>query len=1447
MKRQWQQSPAPGETMVRFVGDRVRFELRDPEGRARPPAWRAFLRTNIGRAAVLREEIITAVEEGRPPSLDSWRDIPLHWEEGVWRLELPLAEVGWFEAKTYALDSRGWQHWPDGPNVGLSVQPNTCRTANLIYCAFTRMFGPTKQARTTTPDPLEERMNELDRRGYTVIPASGTFRDLIRELPHIFDELGCRILHLLPIHPTPTTFARFGRFGSPYACLDLLAVDPALVEFDQRTTGLQQFGELVHAVHARGGRLFLDIVINHTGWGSKLWEDHPEWFQRNPDGTFKSPGAWGNVWGDLVELRHDLPELRRCIADALVEWCRRGVDGFRCDAGYMIPLDAWRYIIARVRREYPDTVFLLEGLGGSWEATERLLTKGNMQWAYSELFQNYTGPQVAWYLDYALDRSRHSGLYVHYSETHDNLRLAAKGRVWSLLRNRLCALTSVSGAFGFTCGVEWLATERVDVHASRGLAWGNPDNLVPELRKLNRLLADHPCFFDHARLRRLSPPDSPVYVLLRQAAETGDVVLVAVNTDPDHAHGVRIPPPDLANTPLAQAMERLGDWIELLDQAVPTMAWDPTAGLRIDLEPGAAVCLSPGPAAPAPRGEEYRLRRAREAFVLQALSRVAPVENLGGVDLAGLARRVGRDPEGFLATAARLASTPPEEQAQAAARLAPDPNLYPAVVPWSLADRHRLTPWPPRHWLMVEDDGPFRLRLEFPGQHALNIESVPAGGRHVAAVWNDGRDAGPAFLRLERYAGEPVRVEATLERLPAGPEEALRRAAAIRPTMVLLTNGRGGMARLPVDFGRVQSKYDCLLAANLHPAAPVDRHVFVKRARLWVNADGFISALDGSCLEDFQEGPPARWEFGAHAGDGRLVRIEVEAWMPPGRNATCLRFRRPATPPTGERTLPPEGDVRLTVRLDLEDRNFHHITLGTPEADQHFRTHTRRLEEAEGFAFHPAPERRLQAVCRGGRYHPEPEWCRAIPHPVEQSRGLEPLGDAWSPGWFEVPLPAGGEATLEVEAAEPAPPAEQPPLPLRDAPVVSKDDPWGQALARAARAFLVRRSPGWTVVAGYPWFLDWGRDTLICARGLLAAGWVDEVRDILRVFGRFEEAGTLPNAIFGEDASNRDTSDAPLWYGLVCAELADRTGDDLGRIEVAGGGRSLADVLRSIAAGYLKGTPNGIRVDPESALVWSPAHFTWMDTNHPAGTPREGYPVEIQALWIRLLEWLDRAGLPPVNEPWGALARHAREAFERLFWLDGRGWWADVLLAPKGRAAADAAPQDALRSNAVVPAALGLGRPEQSRRTLLAVRRWLLVPGALRSLAPLPVHPPLPIHGPDGRLLNDPERPYRGRYEGPEDTARKPAYHNGTAWTWTLPLFCEAMAKVWPEDGQALAAARSILAGMVPLWRAGCAGQFPEIMDGDAPHTQRGCDAQAWAATEALRVWLLLDRAGQPS
>jgi starch synthase (maltosyl-transferring) len=383
-------TPAPGERLLRFVGDKIIFHAARGKNSAqknlralpphqprtrRPIAPRNHFRARRRRRR--RRRVVARFADAK--NADGWQ------------IELPLAEVGYFKAKAYLLDEKNWQHWPDGADVGISVHPNFARTANTIYCAFTRLFGATKNLSSTADEKLEAQFKSLEALGYATLPPSGKLRDLAKQLPHIVQTLGCRILHLLPIHPTPTTYARFGRFGSPYAALDMTAIDPALVEFDKRATGVDQFCELTYAAHSLGARVFIDIVINHTGWGSYLQENHPEFFLKNPDGSFASPGAWGTVWEDLVELEQHDVALWDKIADALVTCCRRGVDGFRCDAGYKIPVVAWQYIIARVQNEFPETIFLLEGLGGSWEATENLLTDGGMQWAYSELFQNYSG------------------------------------------------------------------------------------------------------------------------------------------------------------------------------------------------------------------------------------------------------------------------------------------------------------------------------------------------------------------------------------------------------------------------------------------------------------------------------------------------------------------------------------------------------------------------------------------------------------------------------------------------------------------------------------------------------------------------------------------------------------------------------------------------------------------------------------------------------------------------------------------------------------------------------------------------------------------------------------------------------------------------------------------------------------------------------------------------
>ena len=1422
--------PQPGDRLAAYVGDSLLLALEHES--FKKPGWRAFLRTNLGRGALTRREVIARAGGREGESLTfggaSWRDIPLQAGDGRWSLNLACTEVGFFRAKAYVVDPIGYQHWPDGSDLGISVLPDNLRSGNTIYCAFPRMFGPSR-THEHTADPVQEAVyQQMERDGYTVIPKSGTLRDLTARLDHIINVLGCRILHLLPIGPVPTVTAKMGRFGSPYAIQDMTAIDPALIDFDQRATGVEQFRELADGVHLRGGRLFLDIVVNHTGWHSALMESRPDLYKRNPDGTFKSPGAWGIVWGDLVELDQHLPELWEVIAESLLEWCKRGVDGFRCDAGYMVPLPAWQYVIARVRESFPNAVFLLEGLGGAWELTESLLTEGGMQWAYSELFQNYDPRQVSSYIDHTLKQSYRMGPLVHYSETHDNLRLAEKGVVWSLMRNRLCALSSQSGAFGFTCGVEWLANEKVDVHESRGLAWGSKNNIVSELSALNRLLSEHPCFHDGARTERISNDDSWVLALSRHSADGLDRGLVIINLDQSNPHTL-----DISRL----AWESLGSpGIDLLGQEPPLIEKQDDL-ICIRLNEGACYFLSDRSEPTGLCGQDYRKARARAAWAIQKLSERLPIESLGKFDWKELAALVDSDPLAFLAALPRLDS-PPSEFINVL-RDEMKRKAYPQALLWTPDDLNRVFLVPPDHSVIISDTTPFEATIKLPGRHPINLRSIPAKGSHIASIspvkWLSVSE--DVHLELNRFAeAKGKRSTATLRYLADLPSRRKPGPDAI----ALLTNGRGAMARLHADLGRITSKYDCALGANLHPTAPCDRHIFVKRIRVWVNADGFITELNGETLVRFDSGPPADWVFVGHAGDGRAAEICLTADLMPGSNTLVLRFERPNMPPERGKDLPDTTNVRLIARLDLEDRSFHQETKRWDGADDYFNRIT--SPNQNGFVFQPAPDRRLEAMVDSGSFNMEPEWSLNLSHAIEGTRGMPDCGDAWSPGWFDIELPKGKAVHLVVTAETEIPGGwadfkdhrRNVLAPLKE---LAKT-PFERYLIPNLNAFMVVRDGGSSIIAGYPWFLDWGRDTLIVCRGMIACGLAEEAGRILVTYAALEKDGTLPNMLSADSTANRDTSDAPLWFALASMEAANTLGESFLQSPLSDG-RKLIDALQAIAEGYLAGTPNGIKVDHDSGLVWSPPHFTWMDTNYPASSPREGYPVEIQALWLCLLRFLYK-NLPKTKaSKWLDLAELVESSLNN-FWLETEKYFADVLIAHSGCPAREARPADHLRPNQLFLISLGLVQGARAQSAVSAVWRRLLIPGAMRTLAPLPVKTLLPVRASWGGLLNDPARPYWGRYEGDEDTRRKPAYHNGTAWVWPLGVFCEAIAMAWPNDPAARAAALAILGSVDNMLADGCLGHLPEIMDGDAPHTPRGCDAQAWSLSEILRVWRLL-------
>lgn len=1424
------QTPAPGLRMVRFRGDTVTIALEAP------PAWRgaAWLRTNIGRVSVARREIIREVVRDESPLNRDWFDIPMRKTTASrFEVRIPLAEVGHFQAKAYYLpEGEPDPVWPEGDNTVFNVAPADCCCGNIIYNAFVRQFGPNKIKRLEMDPETADCVQRLDGDGYTVIPKSGTFRDLIRELDFIMGELGCRYIQLLPIHPTPTTYARMGRFGSPYAALSFTEVDPALAEFDPRATPLEQFAELVDAVHARGGRLLMDIAINHTGWAAALHETHPQWLCRDEHGRIEMPGAWGVTWADLTKLDYSHRDLWVYMADVFLTWCRRGVDGFRCDAGYMIPVSAWRFMTARVREEYPDTIFFLEGLGGKITVTRDLLNRANLDWAYSELFQNYDRGQIEWYLSQAWEIQQQDGLLIHFAETHDNNRLAARSTTWAMMRTALCALFSQNGGFAFANGVEWFAREKIMVHEAPSLNWGAAENQVRHIRRLTGLLKNHPAFHDQVAVRMIQKGAANALALLRHHPPTDRRLIVLVNLDDGQSA-------DLAWERQTEMGDDLRDLLSGRRIDVRTEG----ATQALTLAPGQVLCLSDGasgmwmediPLIP-DRVWEQRLR----AKALDVHRFYHGIGDMGDMDLAAAAKQLEADPVEFCRS-----MNPDGEEAR--------------VIPWHWPDDLRRTVMlPPGHFLLVTADVPFRGALidrERTGEERVlsQEEGMPCGsffaeGRKTwfALFSHPGLPERhrPVVLRMAIY--EPsgaVHRDAPLLVLArpgsAGVQRVFRRRELLaRPLLFLGTNGRGAMLRAHAAWGKLASRYDALLAGNLNPLYPEDRWVMFTRCRAWVLYQGFSYEIGLDCLDAVVAAPgeAACWRYHIPTGQGEDIALSIALRMIPGENAVHLSlFRHPSAGIRGR--LPDDRLVDIVLRPDIEDRNFHDTTKAFTGPEQ-------RWPEAvtagdRGFTFAPAPDRRLMVEISKGVFAAAPEWQYMVHRPLEAERGLDPDSDLFSPGYFRASLAAGETLDLLAQilgGARFSMPSD--PMPFeKTSQLPSRFQDLTAGLRAAVESHVVRRGDFSTVIAGYPWFLDWGRDTLIAARGLIAAGKLRETREILLQFAKFEKDGTLPNMIRGDDARNRDTSDAPLWFFTACAELAAAEGDDA-FLDTALEGRTVRGILTDMAGSIIQGTPNGIRMDPLSGLVFSPSHFTWMDTNHPAGTPREGYPVEIQALWHHALAFLARIGGDGSAGWWRELAEKVRNAIVQRFFLEEEGYLADCLHTLPGRSALQAEPDDALRPNQIFALTLGAVTDPVICRRVLDACLGLLVPGAIRSLADKPTRHPLEIIH-HGRRLGDPHKPYRGIYAGDEDTARKPAYHNGTAWTWVFPSFCEAWAAHYGEAGKATA--RAWLASSTTIINSHCAGHMPEILDGDTPHRQKGCDAQAWGDTELLRVWLKL-------
>lgn len=626
----------------------------------------------------------------------------------------------------------------------------------------------------------------------------------------------------------------------------------------------------------------------------------------------------------------------------------------------------------------------------------------------------------------------------------------------------------------------------------------------------------------------------------------------------------------------------------------------------------------------------------------------------------------------------------------------------------------------------------------------------------------------------------------------------------------LEADGLGGFASGTAALTRTR-RYHALLLTARHP--PGDRFVLVNGIEAWLERGeahiplttqaytGGVSYPDGaSRIRAFTHLPWPTWTM--DAGEDLTLRFEILAARDTGE--TVLRWTASG----------PDAGV-LNVRLLLSVRDYHSLA----NEDQAFAC-APVLQQGGNVAWRPYPDRPgFAALTNGAAYRHEPEWYRSFFYAAEHERGLDDTEDCGSPGVFSWLLDEG-EAILVLRAGGS--------LNVRTAPYAARliaaetarRQRLGDPIRAAAACYVVDRGEGRTILAGFPWFTDWGRDTFIAMRGLvLGTGLRAEAATILHAWAGTVSEGMVPNRFpDGNATPEYNAVDTSLWFVvavhdyIAACTAADQSPDPdlLARL-----GSAVAQILD----GYTAGTRFGIAADADGLLrAGVPGvQLTWMDAkvDDRVVTPRIGKPVEVQALWINALRiggrWSDRWRIPE---------QRAREALGRLFADADTGGLADVVDADHvpGRIDRSIRPNQILAAGGLPFPAVG---DAQARGIVALVEKTLLCPAGLRTLAP-----------------SDPA--YRGRYEGgPRE--RDSAYHQGTAWPWMLGPFVDAWLRVQGNTDAARAEGRTrFLDPLHAMLRTGGIGHLPEIADGDPPHTARGCPFQAWSLGELIRIETML-------
>jgi len=625
----------------------------------------------------------------------------------------------------------------------------------------------------------------------------------------------------------------------------------------------------------------------------------------------------------------------------------------------------------------------------------------------------------------------------------------------------------------------------------------------------------------------------------------------------------------------------------------------------------------------------------------------------------------------------------------------------------------------------------------------------------------------------------------------------------------LVTNGIGGFA-CGTLVGANSRKYHGLLLAAMEP--PGGRRLLLAKLDEYLESDGVGYNLATNEVRG-SLGESGFVHLQAAAADPLPVfiysmadiRLEKRVTMVWGRNVTVVSYR----------VFCPQRGAVLWLRPMVNNRGYHGLTR-RGEVDF-------TVEPGPGGVTVGGPAPSLTLFATRGDFMIEPDWYYGLSYARERERGQDDREDHFLPGRFRVECPPGTETVFHVvAAAEPGPwpdPAGVRAAELsRLAGLVRRSGLTGTLarLVRAADAFVVsRRSTGTrTLVAGYPWFTDWGRDAMISLLGLtLVTGRFEVAREMLSTFARYCRDGLIPNA-FASGAAEPlyNTVDASLWYFYAVDRYLAYTGD------LAFVRDEIYPVLREIYDRYTGGTAFGIGMD-EDGLITSGAagvQLTWMDAK--AGevvmTPRRGKPVEIQALWYNALKVMEGlAALLGQKPPDGRLAPLVRASFADLFWNREQGFFYDVLDE-------DGRPDPSLRPNQLLAVSLpfAVAGDHEARAAVARVWRSLYTSYGLRSLAP-----------------DDPR--YRGRYLG-DQFQRDAAYHQGTVWSWLIGPFVTAYRRTQGYSAQSRAQAARFLAPFSQHLNDQGVGYVGEIFDGDEPLVPRGCIAQAWGVAEVLRAWV---------